>query len=88
MKQTVMDISGTRGNSDFLKPPCIDMEDIRYTFDELEVDWYGSDWFWISIRFPDIFMEIVQVRAVDVQTVIGNAGGYVGLFLGNYSFKL
>ena len=29
------------------------------------------------------FKEIKQKREVDMQTVIGNAGGYVGLFLGN-----
>ena len=88
MKHAVMDISRKRGNSDFLTPPCTSMEDIRYTFVEYDVDWEGSDWFWIGINFPDTFMEIVQVRAVDVQTVIGNAGGYVGLFIGNGAFKL
>ena len=82
MKQTVIDLGGTMGNQDFLTTPCTSMKDIRYTFYEQDVDWDGSDWFWISITLPDTFMEIVQVRAVDVQTVIGNAGGYVGLFVG------
>ena len=88
MKHAVMDINGKRGYSDFLTPPCTSMEDIRYAFYESDVDYEGSDWFWIMVRFPDTFMEIVQVRAVDIQTVIGNAGGYVGLFLGNDLFKL
>ena len=82
MKQAVMDVSRPMESSEFLTTPCTFMEDIRYTFDETDVDWSGSDWFRISIRLPDTFMEIVQVRAVDIQTVIGNAGGYVGLFLG------
>ena len=82
MKQAVVDLNNVWGNSDILKPPCISMEDIRYTFNEYDVDWKGSDWFWISYTFLNTFMEIVQVRAVDVQTVIGNAGGYVGLFIG------
>ena len=28
------------------------------------------------------YMEITQIRAYDGQSLIGNAGGYVGLFLG------
>jgi hypothetical protein len=92
MKQAVMDLSRPMEISDFLTTPCTSMKDIGYTFDETDVDWYDSDRFWISIRLPDTFKEIAQMRAVDFQTVIGNAGGYVGLFLGkrngNSSFKL
>ena len=77
-----MDLNGTWGLHDKLETPCMSVEDIRYTFEEVDVDWYGSDWFWVSFKAPDTFMEIAQVRAVDIQTVIGNAGGYVGLFLG------
>ena len=32
------------------------------------------------------FKEIKQVRAYNVQSLIGNAGGYIGLFLG-YTLK-
>jgi hypothetical protein len=38
MKQAVIDISGTMGNQDFSTTPCVSMEDIRYTFDEQDVD--------------------------------------------------
>ena len=31
---------------------------------------------------PYHIKEIVMVKAVDIQTAIGNAGGYIGLFLG------
>ena len=47
----------------------------------------GSDWFHFSIRFPDRFEEIVMVQAVDIQTAVGNAGGYIGLFLGMSRFN-
>ena len=30
----------------------------------------------------DTYMEVIQSRAYDGQSLIGNAGGYVGLFLG------
>ena len=32
------------------------------------------------------FKEIKQVRAYNVQSLVGNAGGYIGLFLG-YTLK-
>jgi hypothetical protein len=83
MKLAVMDINGYMGNSDFLTNPCTSMTDIRYRFSEMDMPLYGSlDCFWITIKLPNTFMEVVQVKAVDFQTVIGNAGGYVGLFLG------
>ena len=55
---------------------------IIYTYDENDIDIKGSDWFHIMIWFPDQYKEIVMVRAVDIETVIANAGGYIGLFLG------
>jgi hypothetical protein len=82
MKQTVVNLNSTENIYKNLGPACTSIEDIRYTFDETDVDWWGNDWFWISITLPKSFKEISQVRAVDIQTVIGNAGGYVGLFLG------
>lgn len=69
------------------KTPCISIKNIMYNFEEFEMDGHwerlGPDYFWITLTFPHEFKEISQVRAVDIQTVIGNAGGYVGLFLGN-----
>ena len=38
--------------------------------------------FHIMIVYPHQYKEIVMVRAVDNETVIANAGGYIGLFLG------
>ena len=29
-----------------------------------------------------------MVKAVDIQTAIGNAGGYIGILLGNVNFEL
>ena len=65
------------------KIPCTTTETI--TFDYQEQNWVrnGSDWFHITIAFPDRFEEIVMVRAVDIHSAVGNAGGYIGLFLGN-----
>ena len=51
---------------------------------EEDYDWKGSDWFHIYIMHPHHIKEIVMVKAVTIQTAIGNAGGYIGLFLGKY----
>ena len=46
-----------------------------------------SDFFHIMIVYPHQYKEIVMVRAVDIETVIANAGGYIGLFLGKAKFS-
>ena len=38
-----------------------------------------------AMIMDDSYKEIKQVRAYDIQSLIGNAGGYLGLFLGNIS---
>ena len=42
----------------------------------------------MSSEVTPTYKEIIQVKAVDIQTVIGNAGGYVGLFCGKISFSI
>ena len=37
----------------------------------------------ITVGYPDQMKIITQSRAVDVNALIGNIGGYIGLFLGN-----
>ena len=36
----------------------------------------------IKLKFPLTYMEIRHEKAYDMQSLVGNAGGYVGLFLG------
>ena len=44
------------------------------------------DWFKVRLWFrSNRFMEIKQIKAYNFQTLVGNGGGYIGLFLG-YSF--
>ena len=65
--------------------PCTGAGAITFTYDEfnlspiMEAD---SQLFHIMIIYPHQYKEIVMVRAVDIETVIANAGGYIGLFLG------
>ena len=65
-----------------LKQACTSIENINYKYREYDTDDHENDRFWIGLTYPEKFKDINQVRAVDIQTVIGNAGGYVGLFLG------
>ena len=68
------------------KKACTSSGSIIFTYDEYDFNIKGPDWFHISIWFPDQYKEIVMVRAVDFETVIANAGGYIGLFLGIGSY--
>ena len=50
--------------------------------DEIDNDGSGSNWFQIGIDYPNQYREIKMIQSIDLQTVIGNAGGYIGLFIG------
>jgi hypothetical protein len=73
-------------------PPCIRIQKVVYGYEEL--DYIAQSWaksseisaeryFKVAVEFDDSsFMEIKHVRAFDVQSLIGNSGGYLGLFTG------
>ena len=49
--------------------------------DGKQIQWPGV--FQVLLDFQgDTYMEITQTRAYDGQSLVGNAGGYIGLFLG------
>jgi hypothetical protein len=49
----------------------------------------NNSWFEIRIQFlTDTFKEIKQKRAYSTQSLVGNLGGYIGLFLGLTLFDL
>ena len=65
-------------------PPCDTLENLQYKYDEsdYEVRYEGPEWFWFFIDMPHRFKEIIQTKALDVHSLVGNCGGYIGLFLG------
>ena len=67
-----------------ISPPCTSMESFQFTYNELLYSSKEDAGFWVSFVLPDQYKEITQIRAVNFQSVIGNAGGYIGLFLGKY----
>ena len=38
--------------------------------------------FMVAVLYPDKMKVVTQNQLVDVQVLIGNIGGYIGLFLG------
>ena len=67
--------------------PCRQVEKIMYFYDEYEETFFTKDesekGYELVLNFQgNTFMEIEQVRAYDFQNLIGNGGGYIGVFLG------
>lgn len=72
-------------------PPCNVIEKLQYDYEELD-NWRlgdladrdnGRSWFGITVLFPEpSYKEIKQAQAYDIESFVGNVGGYVGLFLG------
>mgnify|MGYP001264530150 CR=1 FL=1 len=56
----------------------------RYKIKDIEFEDIGNDtWFEITLRIQtDTFKEIKQKRAYTPQSLVGNIGGYLGLFIG------
>ena len=77
-----------RRNKTYLDP-CRTIEKLQIAFAEdniqgmREYDDENDDWFQIEFDLiPNTFKEIKQVRKYNVQGLVGNAGGYIGLCLG------
>ena len=71
--------------------PCKKMEKVLFSYNEYHSVFDGKtfgveesvDIFAIDVLFQGTtFTQIEQTRAYDFQSLVGNAGGYVGLFLG------
>ena len=72
--------------------PCKQIKKVIYAYEELKyIEDNPLEWakapndtiFKIMVEFKDSsFMEIMHVRAFDIESLIGNAGGYLGLFTG------
>ena len=63
--------------------PCNNLEKLHFDYFEFDIPESKDPHMIISIVFVDIkFREIVSVRSFDVQSLFGNIGGYVGIFIG------
>jgi hypothetical protein len=75
--------------SKFYPPPCQSIKKISYDYEEVTIEddsntmTNTSSWFRIVLLFYEqSYKQITQVRAYDMELLIGNLGGYIGLFLG------
>ena len=71
--------------------PCYSIEGLTYGYSERRGMGYNltQSSFMILVHFPNfpsfVYLQTVQVQAYDFERLVGNIGGYIGLFLG-YSF--
>ena len=73
--------------------PCQGMSKIEFTYNEDQdrMRWVNDSYFAVGVGYPERVKVIVQSQAVDFHSLVGNIGGYIGLFLGmitNYILKL
>ena len=62
--------------------PCTSALTLAFAYNEFDLNCKVCDWFTISITYPNQYREIKMIQAIDIHTVIGHSGGYIGLFLG------
>ena len=69
--------------------PCTKMENIQIRVDKIPIDEIPSNLrgeFSLRVRMPKIYKEIKMIKAINIETMIGTSGGYLGLFCGSSSF--
>ena len=64
-------------------PPCRSLEKLEFNFYEYDVEDGNDPNITISILFVDeSYREMLNIRAFDLHSLLGNIGGYVGIFIG------
>ena len=61
--------------------PCQELSNVEIEYRELPYN-YTDDKTLLMIQYPAQTKFITQSQAVDLHSLIGNIGGYIGLFLG------
>ena len=64
--------------------PCQSIESLTYDYSETKgVDNNEQSRFMVIVHFPNLkYRQIAHVQEYDVESLVGNIGGYIGLFLG------
>jgi hypothetical protein len=73
--------------------PCNVIEKVHYDYEDVdsvsledeknEKNQNVTSWFGVTLFFPEpSYKEIKQAQAYNIESFVGNAGGYIGLFLG------
>ena len=67
---------------------CQRMSKVSYTLSYQPFYPVQSGKWAIVVYYPKEFRIVTQSKEVDIHTLIGNIGGYLGLFMGNFIFKI
>ena len=68
-------------------PPCEALVSVDYDYSESEFskeNHIASSTIGIWLRFPERLKVITHRKEISFHALVGNCGGYIGLFLGNY----
>ena len=84
MKQSMYEINIVKNK--YYPIPCKGNSKIDFELTEFDIEITTEDpiTFQLIVGFPDQMKIIRQSQAVDINAFIGNIGGYIGLFLGNF----
>ena len=81
MKSAKYDMYENKYNEKFSKP-CGTLSKIDYTYALDPIYSEVKERFAIAVIYPEKVKIITQTQSVDLHALIGNIGGYIGLFLG------
>ena len=76
---------GKKADLDQVEHPCDSVLDITLEYDEF-YDQFEKHGIVIAITYPDRAKMIQQSKEISFHSLVGNSGGYVGLFLGKYMY--
>ena len=62
--------------------PCRVIRNLRYNPKIVVREGYQKDLISVAVRYPEYYMEIEHIQEYTLEGLVGNAGGYLGLFLG------
>ena len=65
----------------YFPPPCLEMSNVVSSMNILKE--FNNTSPALVLNYPDKIKVITQLKSVDAHMLIGNIGGYIGLFLGN-----
>lgn len=65
--------------------PCQEMTFLSFKYTTTTKDFGWEGFFPLFIYYPDRIKYVKQSQDIDIHALIGNIGGYIGLFLGNSS---
>ena len=85
IEQSLYDLNAVHNK--YYPPPCESVSKIDFDITEFEFNVTGEKMFSLSVVFTDEMKIISQSKAVDINSFIGNIGGYIGLFLGKLIFS-